>query len=107
MATLLNPNAYLASGLAEEITGSAHDMRHVLNHGYLWFQASGHSAIFNFEASHDTTGWLPIATYTATATQTGTAQVAGFFPYVRANVVEVYSAAGGSGNLWVHWSPVL
>ncbi len=104
-----NPAAYIASAQAAQGTGNKTplDCRATMNYGYLWYQASGHSAIFNIEASHDLTAWMVVATYTATATQTGTAQLAGFYPYIRANVVEVYSAAGGSGVLWAFYAPGL
>lgn len=104
-----NPAGYLAQAQAAEGTGNrpALDCRATQNYGYLFYKASGHSAIFNIEASHDLTAWMVVATYTATATQTGTAQLAGYFPYMRANLVEVYSAAGGSGVLWAFYAPGL
>ena len=107
MAVLNPPDPWLFSAQAANGTGSARNTRHALNAAYLTYIASANSAIWNLEASHNGSGWMVIATYTATATQTGTAQIQGYFPYVRANAVSVYSAAGGSAKLWVHYAPVL
>lgn len=106
MPVLYNPNGYLSSAQSAEGTGRyVMDARHCKNFGYLFYQAAGHSAIFSLQASHDQTAWLTIATYTATATQTGTAQIAGFYPYIRSTVTECYSAAGGTGTLDVFYAP--
>jgi hypothetical protein len=101
---------FLVSGQSAEGTGGVIlPTFNAANYGYLWYQASGESAIFNLEASHDSTGWLIVATYTATATLTGTAQIAGMFPYLRANVTELYTATGAGGTatgvLWAHFTP--
>lgn len=97
----------LLSAHSAQITGSAFDTRMAADRGYLFFKASGESAIFNFEASHDAAQWVIQQRVTATATQTGALQLTGYFPYVRANLTQVYSAAGGSGVVWVHWTPGL
>ena len=106
MTVLINRATFLLSGKAANGVGSAFDMRGALPAAYLVYACAGNSAIFNLEASHDSTGWLTVATYTATATQTGSAQITGFFPYVRGNAVGIYSAAGGSAQLTMHYSPV-
>ena len=106
----ITPPGYLASSMITEGAGQTMDCRHALNHGLLTYQASGQSAIFEFQESNIDSGWMTVATYTATATQTGTAQLAGFFPYVRCNVTELYTATAtttATAHLWVHWSPVL
>lgn len=108
MVTRHNPADYLLSAVSAEGAGpTALDCRATMNHAYLFYQAAGHSGIFTLQGSHDNTAWMNIATYTATATQSGTAQIAGFYPYVRATVNELYSAAGGTGTLYVHYSPGL
>ena len=104
------PPGYLLSGVNAQGVGYSMDCHDVLNEGLLSYRASGESAIFNFEESYNDSAWMVVATYTATATQSGTAQLQGFFPYVRANVTKVYTAtaaATATGYLWVHWSPVL
>lgn len=108
MAVVIGAIGFLAEQVAAQGAGATvMDCRRTQNFGYLLYYASGHSAIFNLEVAHDGTGWLVASTYTATATETGTAQIAGFYPYLRVNVTKVYSAAGGSGNLWVHYTPGL
>lgn len=107
-----NPAGYLVSGVSAQGTGSGFNTRATLNFGYLFYQCSGAggaagSAVFQLEASHDSTIWLVDSVYTATATMTATAQVDKFFPYIRANVTKVYSGAGGTGQVWVHYSPGL
>jgi hypothetical protein len=105
MGVLFQDANFLLSGISAEGTGSALDTRNAANYAYMVYMASGHSGIFNLEVSHDKTGWMIASTHTATATQTGTAQIAAFYPYVRANVVELYSAAGGTGILYAHYTP--
>lgn len=114
MPGLINwdPNTFLVSGISAQVTGAMIDTRAAKNYGYLVYTCSGtgaESAIFSLQASHNVTGWMTVATYTATATQTGTAQIAGYFPYMRVNISKVYSGTGGAdngkGTLWVHYSP--
>lgn len=111
MAVLNNPAGYLVSAVQAQRTGSALDCRHCGGGAYLWYQASGQSAVFNIEVSHDLTAWMVLDTLTATATQTGTAQYIGVLPYVRANITKAYTGTGGATSgtamLWAHWSPGL
>lgn len=105
-----NPAGYLVSAVSAQTTGAPMDTRNAWNFGYLLYIGSGNggaagSSVFNFEVSHDSTGWMVDSTYTATATQTGSATLSKFFPYVRANVTKTYSGGGGSGCVWVHYSP--
>jgi hypothetical protein len=111
-----NPAGFLLSAASAQITGVGRDIRHTRNYGYLVYMGSafggasgGVSARFVIEGSKDNTGWMLDSTYTATATQTGTAQLAKFYPYLRARVLSLYSAGGGSGTgvVWVHYSPGL
>ena len=108
MAVLNTINPWLFSAKAANGTGSARNTKHTLTVGYLTYWAAGNSAIFNLEASHNSTGWMVHSTYTATGGSfTGTAQITGYFPYVRANAVGIYSAAGGSAQLYVNYQPVV
>lgn len=113
MSVMNNPADFLLSGISIQTAGAPLDTRAMQAFGYLVYYATGSggggggSAIFNLEGSHDTTGWMIDSTYTATATQTGTAQVNKFYPYIRANLTKLYSGAGGTGQLWVHYSPGL
>jgi len=101
--------AFLLSAVSSQITGSAIDTRGCADYGFLWYQASGESGIFDVQASHNLTAWHTINTWTATATQTGTAQLVGFYPYMRAQAVKIYTATGAGGTatgvLWAHFTP--
>lgn len=105
-----SPIPWLLSGVSAQVAGNALDCRGCSNFGYLYYRCSGangtgYSGIFNLEGSHDGNEWMINSTYTATATQTGTAQVAAYYPYMRVNVTKIYSGAGGTGSLYVHYSP--
>jgi len=104
MTVHVERTGYSISGLSAAQTGSALDTRACYNYGYLFYKASAESGIFNLEGAHDLTAWMVIGTYTATATQTGTAQIAGYFPYVRANLTSVFSGASKTGIVWVHYA---
>lgn len=105
MGVIANPAAFLLSGANASGAGGAIDCRASWG-GYLHYEASGNSAIFDLQASPDQSRWMTFATYTATATQSGTAQHSAYYPYVRAVAHSVYSAAGGSANVWVFWHPI-
>jgi len=111
MAIRVDLAGYLFSGQRAQGTGSALDCRVAANYAHLVYYASGQSAIFNIEASHDATGWMIDSTITATATQSGTAQITKYYPYVRANLVKSYTGTGGdtSGTamVWIFYSPGL
>lgn len=97
---------YLASGQSNSGTGNQPiaDTRNAPNYGYLVYAATTPSAIFKIQASHDTTGWLDVATYTATPT-TGTAQQAGYYPYLRAVVNTALGGGGATGSAFVFFAP--
>ena len=96
---------YLFSAHSAIVTGSGFDLRAAADRGYLFYVASGESAIFNLEVSHDATAWMIHTRATATATQTGTAQITGVFPYLRGNLTQVYSGSNKTGVVWAHWTP--
>jgi len=103
-----DPACFLLSGASAGGPGpTAIDGRAVKPYGYLFYQASAQSGVFSVQASHDRTAWLTVATYTATATQTGTAQLSGHYPYLRATVDALYSGAGKTGMLWAYYAPGL
>lgn len=105
--TIKDAPAYLVSGVSAQTVGDVLDCRTCLNYAYLYYQAAGESAIFTLQASHDASAWLPVATYTATATQSASAQLAAFYPYVRATVGKLYSGGGNTGVLSVYYAPGL
>jgi hypothetical protein len=109
MAVLTNPGdrPFISAVSAEGPGQLVLDCRASENHAMLFFKASGQSAVFTVQASHDTVSWMPIATYTATATQSATAQYAGYYPYVRGVVDHVYSGAGATGTIWATYAPGL
>lgn len=96
---------FMCSAVSAEGAGSAIDNRTHANFGFWLYWASGHSAIMSLQASPTGGTWFTVATVTATATQTGTAQISAFYPMVRTLVSKVYSAAGGSGVVWSHYTP--
>jgi len=105
------PPGYLLDKISATGIGAVTlDCRETLNHGLLWYQCSAESAIFNLEASPNDSAWMVVATYTATATQTGSAQIAGYFPYVRANITYVNAATAAASSatatVWALWAPV-
>src|SRR3972149_2321556 len=106
-----NPAGYLLSAFSAQGTGSAFDCRAMRDYGYLWYQMSGQSGVFAVQASHDLTAWHAIQAFTATATETGTAQLIGHFPYVRASAGPMYTGTGGAlsatATLWLPYSPGL
>ena len=107
MAVLNNPAGLLANAIsAEGLGGVVLDCRHTRNYAYLVHYTPTRSAQFQLQASHDTTGWMIVATYTATSTS-GSAQLAGYYPYVRVNVNELYSGSSETGAVSVFYAPGL
>lgn len=111
MAIVINRGKFISSGqVANGTGGGVIDGRACGDRHFLWYQCSGNggaagSAIFDVLVSYDSSAWTVYATLTATATQTGAAQLTGYFPYVAASA-RIYSAAGGSGELWAHLTPM-
>lgn len=96
MTVHTQPAGFLLSGFSAQGTGSAWDCRHCPDYGYLWYQMSGQSGVFTLQASHDLTAWHDVLKLTATATQTGTAQIVGYYPYLRASAGPMYTGTGGA-----------
>ena len=84
MPILSDPAKFLLSGQGTGVSafGSPMDARASRNYGYLEYASYSPSAILILRGSKDGTGWMNVQTVTATPT-TGTAQVAGFFPYLQ------------------------
>ena len=85
-------------------TGAPLDNRATLPYGYLLYNTVAASAVITMQASINTTGWMDIVTFTASA-NTGTAQHSGFYPYVRGVVNLVYSGAGNTGFANLYFAP--
>lgn len=84
---------YLFSAATASGAYRAMDCRMSLNYTYVQYATTNASAVVRAEASVDgVSGWLPIATYTA-SNSSGTAQQAGYFPYVRGVLVTAYNGA--------------
>lgn len=100
-----NPAAFLLSGQGTGVSafGIAMDARGCENYGFLVYNSYSPSAILILQGSHDSTGWMNVLTVTAVPA-TGSAQVAGFFPYVRGAYSTGWSTTA-SGNM--HYSPGL
>lgn len=100
MPVLINPAGFLLSGQGTGVSafGAVVDTRIHPNYAYMEYASYSPSAILILQASKDGTGWMNVQTVTATPA-TGTAQVAGYFPYVRG----VYStgwSVTASANLY-------
>lgn len=98
--------AFLLSGQGTGVSafGSPVDTRATRNYGYLEYASYSPSAILILQASKDLTAWMPVLIVTATPT-TASAQVAGYFPYVRG----AYStgwAATASANMYYSPGPL-
>ncbi len=100
-----NPAAFLLSGQGTGVSafGGAMDARGATNYAYLEYASYSPSAVLILQASKDGTGWMNVQTVTATPTP-GTAQVAGFYPYVRGAYSTGWSTTA-SANM--HYSPGL
>lgn len=86
--------------------GPAFDNRAGQDVGFLYYSAEGASAIATVMASHDATAWLPVLTVTAvTGAVGGTAQIAGFYPYLAAQINALYSGAAGTAMPIIHFTP--
>lgn len=109
MALFTQHDGYLFSATKAQITSSAQDTRACKDYGFLWYQVSGQSAIFNLEASHDLTAWHIILQRTATATETGSAQIQGYYPFIRGQIAKAYTGTGGAlsatATVWMHYTP--
>lgn len=102
MGYIYNPAAFLISGQTGSGTGGViADTRAAANYAYVTYMATA-SAVVKLQASHDGVGWMDVATYTAIAS-TGTAQLAGYFPYLRATVNTAYS----DGTAYLFYAPGL
>lgn len=100
MPVLNNPAGFLLSGQGTGVSafGAAMDTRAMRNYGYLEYASYSPSAILILQASKDGAAWMNVQTVTATPS-TGTAQVAGYFPYVRAAYSTGYSVSA-SANMF-------
>lgn len=105
-----NPAAFLlfsATGSGVASAGSVIDSRACSNQAFVAYYAPAASAIFSIQASHDTTGWFPVGTFTATSTS-ATANLSGaWYPYVRAFLNACYSGGGNTGFANVYYAPKL
>lgn len=100
-----NPAGYLLSGLsASASSGQFMDARACFN-GYMALRSIGASANVTMQASWDSTGWNDMATYTAQTGATATAQIAGYYPYVRGVLNFAYSGAAGTGQPMLFYHP--
>lgn len=92
MAVIRNPAGFIASGLVASGAGSAMDCVICKDYGYLYHVVTVASANLALQISHDGTGWMRHALYTATTT-TGTALFSAYFPFVRMTMELRYGAA--------------
>lgn len=110
-ALTANPSGWIASGLTTaNSVGTVLDNRLGAAYGFLRFFGSSRggsvtaSAVFTLEGGPDQTAWWPVATITATATQTGHVFVSAWWPYLRVRVEASWTAtaAAPSGTGSVH-----
>lgn len=81
--------------------GSGVDIRASRNYGYLQFASYSPSAILFLQASYDNTGWVTVATVTATPTS-GFSAVGIYLPYVRGAYSTGWST---TASAVMHYSP--
>jgi hypothetical protein len=94
---------WLQSGVAASATGAAMDCRNCQNAAYHTYWTVGNSAVLTLEASpNGLTGWMNIATVTATTSQ-ASAQLTTFFPFVRGG----FSTGWTNATAYQHYSPVM
>lgn len=101
---ITNPAEYLVSAQQTGSgNGSAIDARAALPAAYLHCATYAASAAYTIQASFDSTAWMNVTAFTATTT-TATAQLTGYFPFLRAQVNSLWSGGGitGSGILFYH-----
>lgn len=107
MNVLSDRAAFLLSGVtASAYTGEVMDARATRNYGFLTHISPAASSLFTLQASHDMTAWMTVAQYTALTTR-GSAQMSGYFPYVRAQINAVWSGGGNTGQPQVFYAPGL
>lgn len=114
MGVHIDRGAYLLSAVsANAMTGTAVDGRTCANYGFLFYKGTpgnkGESATFQLEASPNNVDYTVVAIYTASGQLTGTAQIAGYLPYVRAKTISCWTATGAGGTatgaVTVFWMP--
>ncbi len=85
------------SALAAPSTGVAIQNLNAANYALLTHVAVGDSALFTIDVSPDNDTWIEQGRYTALTT-VGTAQLAGYFPFVRSRLITGYDAA--TATVW-------
>lgn len=96
--------AYLLFSAASAGSAGWFDMRNGANYGLLAYQTPAASAILQLQASHDGNTWGNVLTVTATNTY-GTAQLSGFYPFIRGVASAIYSGGGNTGYANLHYTP--
>jgi len=91
-----NTGGYSILSGAAQGNGTALDFRARQNH-IIFQTVSGNSAVISYQVAPRESGpWVTYLTVTATVGTTAQHNVSGFYPYVRASLDKVASAAGGS-----------
>lgn len=99
------PYGFLLSGITGANTASATmNCRASLNYAYWMYVSTSPSAAMSLQVSHDETGWMTIATVTATPT-TGTAQISGYYPYVRGLLNSAFGGGGATATSYMFYAP--
>lgn len=105
MAVINQPAGFLISG--QSVSGAnavIADTRAAANYHYIQYVTTSPSAQIEIEASVDKTGWMLVALYTATTT-TASAQLAGYYPYLRGVVNSAYGGGGATGSAYLYLAP--
>jgi len=106
MAFVINnpANALVSAQQTGSGNGSALDLRAALGQGYVYVATFAASAIYTVQVSHDATAWMTFSAGITATTTTATAQWSGYFPFMRAQINNLYSGGGntGSGILFYH-----
>lgn len=82
------------------VTSYIADLRRALNYSYVVYNSTSPSAVIGLDASHDGTGWLRVLTVTAVP-GSGTAQISGYYPYMRGVVASAMGGGGVTGSAFL------
>jgi hypothetical protein len=115
MHVLTDRASALFSGQMAQSASLMIDARACQDYG-LWFVSAGKagagtgaSAILTLQGAPEGTSWLPIKTVTAVPGDSITAQIAGYYPYLRCSAGPCYTATGAAGSatavLYSYYAP--
>lgn len=101
----INGQLLSGSGVASGVPSPALDCRNTRNYAYLDARVPAASALISLQASPDGVGsWMTVSQVTAVAGGV-TAQIAGYYPWVRAVANAIWSGGGNTGYPIINYTP--